>query len=390
MPAAKPPEFRRRAVELARQREKPIAQIASDFGIAETCLRRWMKQDDVDSGRTEGVSTDERAELVRLRRELRVAQMEIEILKRASAYFARENVLPRWGSAGPRARRGRQPAGRCHDGLPSAGGLPLGLLRVARPGAQRSSRGRRAGEQHHHRGPCRLPRHVRGAAGARRAPPRPGAGVRAQAGRPADAPRRAGLAGVCHRRKRHRAGPAPAVHADLVQRRFVADAPDRLWVTDITEHPTAEGKVYSAAVLDVFSRVVVGWSIADHMRSELVVDALEMARWRRRPEPGAVVHSDRGSQYTSWIFGHRLRAAGLLGSMGRVASSVDNGMIESLWSILQREPLDRRSWTTKAELGSAIFEWIEAVYNARRRHSALGYLSPVQFEALHTPALTAA
>jgi putative transposase len=180
------------------------------------------------------------------------------------------------------------------------------------------------------------------------------------------------------------------VHADLVQRRFVADAPDRLWVTDITEHPTAEGKVYSAAVLDVFSRVVVGWSIADHMRSELVVDALEMARWRRRPEPGAVVHSDRGSQYTSWIFGHRLRAAGLLGSMGRVASSVDNGMIESLWSILQREPLDRRSWTTKAELGSAIFEWIEAVYNARRRHSALGYLSPVQFEALHTPALTAA
>jgi putative transposase len=202
--------------------------------------------------------------------------------------------------------------------------------------------------------------------------------------------RSAGLAGVCHRRKRHRAGPATAVHADLVQRRFVADAPDRLWVTDITEHPTAEGNVYCAAVLDVFSRVVVGWSIADHMRSELVVDALEMARWRRRPEPGAVVHSDRGSQYTSWIFGHRLRAAGLLGSMGRVASSVDNGMIESFWSTLQRELLDRRSWTTKAELGSAIFEWIEAFYNPRRRHSALGYLSPVQFEALHTPAVTAA
>jgi putative transposase len=105
--------------------------------------------------------------------------------------------------------------------------------------------------------------------------------------------RTAGLAGVCHRRKHRRAGPAPAVHDDLVQRRFVADAPDRLWVTDITEHPTAEGKVYCAAVLDVFSRVVVGWSVADHMRAELVVDALEMARWRRRPESGAVVHSDR-------------------------------------------------------------------------------------------------
>jgi putative transposase len=202
--------------------------------------------------------------------------------------------------------------------------------------------------------------------------------------------RTAGLAGVCHRRKHRRAGPAPAVHDDLVQRRFLADAPDRLWVTDITEHPTAEGKVYCAAVLDVFSRVVVGWSIADHMRAELVVDALEMARWRRRPAPGAVVHSDRGSQYTSWIFGHRLRAAGLLGSMGRVASSVDNGLMESFWSTMQRELLDRRKWDTKADLGLAIFEWIEAFYNPRRRHSALGYLSPAQFEHLHTAALTAA
>ncbi len=202
--------------------------------------------------------------------------------------------------------------------------------------------------------------------------------------------RTAGLAGVCARRKHRRAGPAPAVHADLVQRCFIADAPDRLWVTDITEHPTAEGKVYCAAVLDVFSRTVVGWSIADHMRSELVVDALEMARWRRRPAPGAVVHSDRGSQYTSWIFGHRLRAAGLLGSMGRVASSVDNGLMESFWSTMQRELLDRQRWDSKGDLGSAIFEWIEAFYNPRRRHSALGYLSPVQFQELHTAAVPAA
>ena len=202
--------------------------------------------------------------------------------------------------------------------------------------------------------------------------------------------RTAGLVGVCHRRKHRRAGPLPAVHEDLVQRRFVAEGPDRLWVTDITEHPTAEGKVYCAAVLDVFSRTVVGWSIADHMRAELVVDALDMARWRRRPAAGAVVHSDRGSQYTSWIFGHRLRAAGLLGSMGRVASSVDNGLMESFWSTMQRELLDRRKWDTKADLGSAIFEWIEAFYNPRRRHSALGYLSPAQFEHLHTTTLTAA
>ncbi len=202
--------------------------------------------------------------------------------------------------------------------------------------------------------------------------------------------RTAGICGIGGTRKTRHHRPAPAVHDDLVQRRFVADGPDRLWCTDITEHPTAEGKVYCCAVLDVFSRQVVGWSIADHMRTELVVDALQMATWRRHPSAGTVVHSDRGSVYTSWIFGHKLRNAGLLGSMGRVASSVDNSMIESFWSTMQRELLDTRRWTHKAELASAIFEWIEAWYNPRRRHTSLGMLSPVEFEALHTQAAPAA
>ncbi len=175
-----------------------------------------------------------------------------------------------------------------------------------------------------------------------------------------------------------------------MQRRFVADAPDRLWCTDVTEHPTTEGKVYCCAVLDVFSRTIVGWSIANHMRSELVVDALQMATWRRHPTPGTVVHSDRGSVYTSWVFGHRLREAGLLASMGRVASSVDNSMIESFWSTLQRELLDTRRWTNRQQLASAIFEWIEAWYNPRRRHTSLSMLSPVQYEALYTAANAAA
>ena len=175
-----------------------------------------------------------------------------------------------------------------------------------------------------------------------------------------------------------------------MQRRFIADGPDRLWCTDITEHPTAQGKVYCCAVLDVFSRAVVGWSIADHMRTELVVDALQMATWRRKPTPGTVLHSDRGSVYTSWVFGHKLRQAGLLGSMGRVASSVDNSMIESFWSTMQRELLDTRRWSSKPELASAIFEWIEAWYNPRRRHTSLGMLSPVEFEALHNQAAPAA
>jgi len=160
---------------------------------------------------------------------------------------------------------------------------------------------------------------------------------------------------------------------------------------DITEHPTREGKVYLAAVLDVFGRRIVGWSIADHLRSELVVDALEMARWRRRPAPGrTVLHSDRGAQYTSWAFGHRLRAAGLLGSMGRVGSAYDNAMMESFFGTLQRELLDRRQWQTRKELAAAIFEWIEAWYNPHRRHSSIGNLSPVAYERLYTDAVVAA
>ena len=202
--------------------------------------------------------------------------------------------------------------------------------------------------------------------------------------------RSAGLQGICHRRKRGRSGPLPAVHDDLVKRVFAADAPDRLWATDVTEHPTSTGKVYCCAVIDAYSRMVVGWSIADHIRAELVVDALQMATWRRRPEPGTVVHSDRGSVYTSWAFGHRLRAAGLLGSMGRVASSVDNTMVESFWSTMQRELLDTRSWSSTEQLSSAIFEWIEGWYNPRRRHTSLRMLSPAQFEALDRPVATAA
>ncbi|WP_425432380.1 IS3 family transposase [Geodermatophilus amargosae] len=390
MPAAKPPEFRRRAVELARRREKSIAEIAHDLGIAESCLRRWLKQDDIDAGRTEGLSTDERAELVRLRRENRVQAMEIEILKRASAYFA------------PEAFSRPKMIYRLVRELAEDADLPVDVtvacrvLRVSRSGYYewrgRAPSARQLADQELSTTIAGIHTASRGTYGAPRghAELRLGLGLACGRKRVARLMRAGGLAGVCHRREHRRAGPAPAVHEDLVQRRFVADAPDRRWVTDITEYPTAEGKVYCAAVLDVFSRTVVGWSIADHMRTELVVDALEMARWRRRPSTGAVVHSDRGSQYTSWIFGHRLRAAGLLGSMGRVASSVDNGMIESFWSSMQRELLDRQTWDTRADLGSAIFKWIEAFYNPRRRHSALGYLSPVAFEHLHTAALTAA
>jgi putative transposase len=185
-----------------------------------------------------------------------------------------------------------------------------------------------------------------------------------------------------HRRRRRHHQPGTAVWEDRVQRRFHADRPDRRWFTDITQHRTAEGWVYCAAVLDVYSRRIVGWSIADHLRTELVVDALQMACWRRRPI-GTVVHSDRGAQYTSWLFGSRLRAAGSLGSMGKVACAYDNSVVESFVGSMQIKLLDRRTWTTRTELATAIFEYIEAFYNPIRRHSALGYLSPIDYETLH-------
>jgi putative transposase len=179
------------------------------------------------------------------------------------------------------------------------------------------------------------------------------------------------------------------LHGTL-RRRFVADAPDRLWLTDITEHPTREGKVYCAAVLDVYSRRIVGWGIADHLRSE-VVDALEMARWRRRPGQGRPSCTPTGARNTRrGPSASGYGSAGLLGSMGRVASALDNAMMESFFGSLQLELLDRQRWQTRAALALAIFEWIEGWYNPRRRHSALDYRSPVEYERIGQAALPAA
>lgn len=231
---------------------------------------------------------------------------------------------------------------------------------------------------------------ARGTYGVRRVHAELVLGLRIGHGRVERLMRLAGLQGVHHRKWRHGAsGRLPAVFEDQVKRVFTADAPDKLWVTDITQHRTSEGWVYCAAVIDVFSRRCVGWSISDHIRTELVVDAIEMARWRRKPV-GTIVHSDRGAQFTSWLFGARLREAGLMGSMGKVASAYDNALMESFFGSMQIELLDRRDWATRAELGTAIFEWIEAFYNPVRRHSGIGYHSPNQFEALHTAALKAA
>jgi putative transposase len=173
------------------------------------------------------------------------------------------------------------------------------------------------------------------------------------------------------------------VAPDLVEREFNPHAPDRTWSADITEIPTWEGKLYLAHVQDLFSRRIVGWAMAGHMRKELVIDALEMAVERRRPARGLVHHSDHGSQYTAVLFTGRCEQAGIAMSMRSIGDCYDNAVCESFHASLKKELIYRRPWPTRAEARSAIFEYIEGWFNPRRRHSTLGYLSPAEYEQHH-------
>lgn len=172
---------------------------------------------------------------------------------------------------------------------------------------------------------------------------------------------------------------------DLVQRDFNVDGPDRLWIADFTQRTTWEGPAYVAVVADAYSRLCLGWSVRSDKTVELVLEALDMAIWRRgeMQAAGAIHHSDQGSQYTSFAFTRRLAAEGLVGSMGSVGDALDNAMCESLIGTMKIEKLDRQSWRSVEDVRAAVFEWIETWYNRRRRHSALGYLSPLEFESQH-------
>ena len=179
--------------------------------------------------------------------------------------------------------------------------------------------------------------------------------------------------------------PGPPVHDDLVERAFTAEQVDRLWLTDITEHPTTEGKLYLCAIKDACSRRIVGYSMADRMTAALAVDALANAVLRRRPN-ATVVHSDRGSQFRSHAFVRALRTHQLRGSMGRVGACADNAAMESFFSLLQKNVLNRRRWRTRQQLRLAIITWIENTYHRRRRQHTLGRLTPVEFEILQQAA----
>lgn len=194
---------------------------------------------------------------------------------------------------------------------------------------------------------------------------------------------RLGIQGLPKRRLPRGARLARSDSLDLVRRRFTADAPDRLWMTDITEHPTREGKIYCCAVLDAFSRMVVGWSIDSSQTALLVTNALGMAIRRRSPQSEAIIHSDRGVQFASWVFSQKVRDAGLAPSMGSVGAPFDNAMVEAFWARMQVELLNRKRWKTRIELATAVHDYIEIWHNTRRRHSALNMLTPTEFENQH-------
>ena len=201
--------------------------------------------------------------------------------------------------------------------------------------------------------------------------------------------RQAGLSGLIVKKWKATTIRVPGVRVadDLLDRNFAAGAPNRCWVADITYLRTWEGWLYLVAVQDLFSRRIVGWAMADHMRAELVTDALQMALTNRRPERGLIWHSDQGSQFVSLAFGQKARAAGIAQSMGSRGDCFDNAVAESFFATLKKELINRRSWPTKAELRTEVFDYIETFYNRERRHSTLGQRSPADYEKLHLPAI---
>jgi putative transposase len=186
-------------------------------------------------------------------------------------------------------------------------------------------------------------------------------------------------------RRRKGRSPGTPVHDDLVRRNFTAEGRNRLWLADITEHPTGEGKLYLCAIKDAWSNRIVGWSIDRRMKARLVVAAIEMAVARRGEVAGCILHSDRGSQFRARKVQRALTRHRMVGSMGQVGSAGDNAAMESFFALLQRNVLDRCRWDSHDELRIAIVTWIERTYHRRRRQAALGRLTPIEYEMINTP-----
>ncbi|QCC77444.1 IS3 family transposase [Nocardioides daphniae] len=387
-----PQEFRDDVVAVARQGQSSLKQIAKDFGISEGSLANWMKQANIEDGRRSGQTDADREELRALKRRNKLLEQENEVLRRAAAYLSqanlRENSLPlvrEMAAAGAPIR------------VPVAVALRvLGLSRqgyyqwLKDPVSQRDwddahvidvlydlhtddatlgyrfltdelelEHGIRGGENRVHR-LCRI------------------AGITAS-----------------HPKKRSKPGSTgPAPHDDLlavvdehgvVRHAFAATGPNQLWLWDISEHPTREGKLYICAIKDVWSNKIVGYSIDTRMKSSLARAAMRNAIALRAPV-GTVCPSDRGGQFRANRTQRLLANNGLVGSMGRSYGAGDNASMESIFSLLQKNVLNTRRWDTRDELRLAMVTWIETKYNRRRRQRALGKLTPVEFEMIYAAA----
>ncbi|WP_107423183.1 IS3 family transposase [Streptomyces qinglanensis] len=375
MPVPYPQEFRDDVVRVALNRGKGVAlaRIAVDFGVHEMTLSKWMRQAAVEDGEKPGVTRSESAENTELKKRVRLLEQENEVLRRAAAYLSQANLPKRLY---PLVRE------LAADGVPVV--VACRVLTLSR--------------QHYYRwlsqpvtdAEVTVAYRANALFDAHRDDPE--FGYRFLAGEAETAGERMSERTawrICRDnawwsafgKKRSKSGkrPGPAVHDDLVQRDFTATGPNQLWLTDITEHPTGQGKLYLCAVKDAFSGRIVGYSIDNRMKARLAVNALDNAAARRGEVAGCIVHSDRGSQFRSRKFVHALHRHGLSGSMGRVGSAGDNAAMESFFALLQNNVLDRCTWATRQDLRTAIVTWIERTYHRRRRQLRLGRLTPIEY-----------
>ncbi|MFQ3665913.1 MAG: IS3 family transposase [Sphingomonadaceae bacterium] len=373
---AYPPEFRRQMVELVRAGRTP-EELSREFEPTAQSIWNWVRQADRDAGkRTDGPTSIEREELSKLRRENARLRQERDILAKAGG-------LVRTGEQGDPVRVYRFMSANQAD-------YPIKtmarVLRVSASGyyAWRSrppsARATADGDL------LRRIRTIHAASRGTYGAPRVHAELQAEGvaiakKRVARLMQAAQIAGASRRRsiRTTRPNPADRPASDLVRRNFFVEAPNQLWVADITFIPTMVGFLFLAVVLDAWSRKIVGWAFSSDLRTRVVLDALDMALETRRPDD-VIHHSDRGSQYTSLAFGNRCKDAGVRPSTGSVGDAYDNAMCESFFATLECELIDRHRFRSHTEARMAVFHFIEGFYNPTRRHSALGYLSPLEYE----------
>ncbi|MGH8239512.1 MAG: IS3 family transposase [Steroidobacteraceae bacterium] len=371
------PEFRRQMVELVRKGGTP-KDLAREFGCSYWSIKGWVKQADRNAGGGDGGLTAlEREELVRLRRENKRLKLEREILGKSCGLVRpgeRAQYQALFGFV--KANQARYPVRMmCRLLKVSVSGFYASLERPmsAHERADITLTATIHAIHHHSHETYGAPRvHAELADDY---------DVHVARKRVARLMRAARLKGVQKRRfvRTTVSDPTERWAPDLVERDFTVTRPDVLWVADVTYVSTWAGFLYLAVVVDAFSRRIVGWAMADHLRTELVLAALEMAYAQRHPRK-VIHHSDHGTQYTSIAFGRRCREMGVRPSMGSVGDCFDNAMAESVFASLECEVLDRRHFRTREEARTALFTWIEGWYNPHRRHSSLGYLSPANFE----------